>query len=80
MKVNLNNSLVKFLLRRLQHYNHDKYWKMRSVVVNPDFKKHKVKKFLYLYKIKKMDSFNNSSTGTDLGGGAFFANTPTLPH
>ena len=64
----------------LQHYNHEKYWKMRSEVVNPKSKVPKLIRLYYLFRIKRMDAFNNASMGTDFGRGAFFAAPPHLPH
>ncbi|MFQ7342722.1 MAG: serine O-acetyltransferase, partial [Turicibacter sp.] len=37
-------------------------------------------KIYYLLKIKKMDAYNNASTGTDLNKGAIFKTPPVLPH
>jgi serine acetyltransferase len=53
---------------------------MRQCVVLPTNKKSKFIKLWYLYKIKKMDAFNNSSFGTDLNQGALFHTPPDLPH
>ena len=64
----------------VQHYNHEKYWKMRNEVVNPKSKVPKFIRLYYLYRIKEMDAFNNATMGTDLGKGAHFASPPHLPH
>ncbi len=67
--------------QRIRHYNHEKYWKMRDSVVN--YKGGFFKKLLcywYLYRIKKMDAFNNASMGTHLGYGAFVKEPPCFPH
>ncbi|MEI6603186.1 MAG: serine acetyltransferase [Clostridia bacterium] len=80
MNINLDRWYVRFLLHRIQHYNHKKYWEMRSEVINPDSKKPKWLRLYWLYRIKKSDAFNNASMGTDLGKGALFQTPPRLPH
>lgn len=37
-------------------------------------------KLFYLYRIKKMDAFNNASLGTHIGYGARFEGIPIFPH
>jgi serine O-acetyltransferase len=71
---------VRFILNTIQHYDHKKYWKMREDVVNPNSKAPKLLRMFYLFKIKRMDAFNNASMGTDFGGGAQFAEPPRLMH
>ena len=80
MNINLNNFFVKFLHNSIQHYDHDSYWRMRKEVVDNNSKVPKLIRYYYLYKIKKMDAFNNASMGTDMGGGAYFATPPSLVH
>lgn len=80
MNINLNNRFVRIVLNSIQHYNHKKYWKMRSEVVNPKSKLPKGIRIYYLFRIKRMDAFNNASMGTDLGTGAHFAEPPRLVH
>jgi serine acetyltransferase len=53
---------------------------MRSEVINPNSKLLKIIRFYYLYRIKRMDGYNNASMGTDLGNGAKFATPPHLVH
>ena len=65
---------------RIQHYNHNKYWKYRAIVVSRVKKYSKIRKIVYLYKIKKMDAYNNASFGTHLNYGAEFKGIPNLPH
>ncbi len=77
MKINTNDNWLK---RIIQHYNPKKYWKYRNIVVNPDNKTPKIIKLYMLYKIKKMDAYNNSSFGTNLNSGAHFEGVPHLPH
>lgn len=80
MNVDLTKWYVHILHSHLKKYNHEKYWKIRAEVINPDSKKPKWLRILYLYKIKKADAFNNASMGTDLGHGAIFDSPPILPH
>lgn len=80
MNININNKLTKFVMHKIQHYNHQKYWKRRKEVVDINSKKLKIIRMYYLYYIKKCDAYNNASMGTDLGKGAFFETPPLLPH
>lgn len=80
MKINEGNPLVMLFINHLKHYNHKKYWKMRSEVINPNSKYPKLLRLYWLYKIKKSDAFNNASMGTGFGWGANFATPPILPH
>jgi serine acetyltransferase len=73
------NKIEQFFINRLQHYNHKKYWKMRYYIQNKE-KGLKLKKVLYLYKIKKSDAFNCCSFGTSIHGGSKFKTPPILPH
>lgn len=68
------------LLREIvQHYNHGKYWKYRSKVVDPH-QGTKVGDTLRLLYIKKADAYNNASMGTHRNFGATFLTPPILPH
>lgn len=80
MNVDVNSRLVRFFQNRVQHYNHEKYWKMRGEVVNPHSRKSRFVRWIYLYRIKRMDAYANASFGTDMGAGARFASPPILPH
>jgi hypothetical protein len=71
--------IEKLLIGHLTHFKYNKYWKMREYVVDPK-KKNKIKKMLYLYKIKKSDAFNLCSFGTNINFGASFETPPILPH
>ncbi|WP_314329846.1 DapH/DapD/GlmU-related protein [Oribacterium sinus] len=62
----------------VNHFDYDKYWKMREYVCS-----HRagLKAYYYLYKLKKIDSYHISSFGTHLGFScAKFAGRPILPH
>ena len=76
------NKNVKLLMGIVQHYNPQKYWKMREFVVadNRGGVLNKLKKIWYLYRIKEMDAFNNASMGTNIGFGAKFGSIPKFPH
>lgn len=80
MNVNTSNVLTRFIMNQIQHYNYDKYWEMRQEVVNPQSNLSKFIRLIYLFRIKKMDAYHNSSMGTDLGKGAIFDSAPYLPH
>ena len=63
----------------IQHYNHKRYWHMRSILVNSD-KGTKLGDALRMLYIKRADAYNNASMGTHRGFGARFAEAPNLPH
>ena len=67
------------ILAIIQHYNHYKYWKRRTVVTT-DNNTPLVLKLYYLYYIKKIDAYHNCSFGTNLNSGASFETPPHLPH
>lgn len=70
--------IMKWLTRIVQHYNHEKYWKMRNYVVSNSG--NKFLKYYYLFRIKRMDAYNNASFGTHIGYAAQFKSPPLLPH
>lgn len=70
--------MKKLIQSMIQHYNHDKYWKMREKFT--DLNTNKLLRYYYLYKIKKMDAFNGASMGTNIDASAIFENRPILPH
>lgn len=72
--------LGRVLLSWIQHYNHEKYWKRRDIVINPNDKTYLLLKLYYLYYIKRTDAYHNCSFGTNLNSGAYFATPPHLPH
>lgn len=80
MKYCRDYKLGKWIQGIVQHYNHDKYWRRRNVVINPIDKTNIFIKLYYLWYIKRCDAFNNCSFGTDLNSGARFAEPPYLPH
>ena len=80
MNIDLSNWFTRILLSRLRRYDHKKYWIMRNEVTNPYSQKPKWLRYIYLYRIKKSDTFNNASMGTDMGQGAVFSTPPHLLH
>ena len=76
--MNENSPIIKAITHCVQHYNHEKYWKMREYTVSS--KGSLIKKLYYLFQIKKMDAYNCASFGTHLGCGAEFKSVPQLPH
>lgn len=80
MNVNPENRIVSIMVHHIQHYNPERYWKWREIVVNPSSSVPKFIKLFMLFYIKRCDAFNNASMGTDLNQGAIFESRPTLPH
>jgi serine O-acetyltransferase len=80
MNVDVNNRIISFVLGKIQHYDPKKYWKLRSIVIDPSDRHSKLYKLLALMYIKRCDAYNCASTGTDLGRGAIFKTVPDLPH
>ena len=75
--VNWKNPFVKKILGIIQHYDENKYWKMRNIVVSD---KKVGLRYWYLFRIKRMDAFNKASLGTNIGFGAKFEGIPHFPH
>lgn len=64
----------------IQHYNENRYWKYRNIVINHNNKIPRFIKVILLFYIKRLDAFNNASLGTSLGCGTIFKDIPKLPH
>ena len=62
----------------VQHYDHEKYWRLRNKITQK--KGTKLSRLICLYRIKRMDAKNCASMGTNLAQSAYFASTPQLPH
>lgn len=77
--LSFDSSLGKYILSKVQKYDHVKYWKRRDIVVNNNNVGF-IKKLIYLYYIKKIDSWHNCSFGTNINSGANFKTPPNLPH
>lgn len=48
----------------VQHYNPDKYWRRRCLVIDPNSKTSRWLKWYYLFYIKRSDAYNNASFAT----------------
>lgn len=72
--------IVKSYQYRIQHYNPDKYWSRREEVIDPNSRKTKFRKLIFLRYIKKCDAFNCAFISTNINSGAIFKTRPTLPH
>ncbi|MFV0587858.1 transferase [Bacteroides reticulotermitis] len=72
--------LQKWLLAWVHGYDHEKYWKRRSIVINSKDKTPKLIKLYYLLWIKRIDARHHCSFGTNLNAGSEFATPPFLPH
>ena len=73
-------SISRFFLSLIKGYNHEKYWRRRTIVIDPHSKVSLLIKIYYLYYIKRKDAKLHCSFGTGLGYGAQFATPPYLPH
>lgn len=87
MALNVKHPFVEWMIGYVQHYHRDSYWKMREKVItyNPkgSFIIDKIKmgwNLWRLYRIKRIDAFNNASLGTNIGFGAHFDEIPSFPH
>ena len=74
------SKIISSYRNRIGHYNHEKYWKKRALVVDPKSKKSKIIKYFYLKYIKKCEAFNCAYISTRIGGGAIFKSARELPH
>lgn len=80
-RINKKNVIISYVIHSIQHYNPKSYWKMREYVIdNNTGIIRKIIKLWYLFRIKRMDAFNNASMGTDIGFGAKFETPPHLQH
>ena len=73
------DKLIEWMRHRIQHFDPETYFKLRDYVVAPH-RGIKLLKLFRLYRIKKMDAFNNASLGTHIGYGAVFKGIPRFPH
>lgn len=76
---NQNNKIGRKIMSFIKGYNHEKYWRRRSIVIDPTNKVNTLIKLYYLYYIKKIDAKNLCSFGTNINAGAFFV-TPSVYH
>lgn len=68
MKIDESNLIIMLFVNKIKHYNHEKYWKRRLEVINPNSKYPKLIRLYWLFWIKRCDAFNNASMGTGWGG------------
>lgn len=73
------SSVEHFLRSVVQRYDHEKYWRYRTIVTDPA-RGSRLGDLFRLYYIKRADAFNNASMGTHRNCGALFATPPRLPH
>lgn len=74
------NKFGQWILGLIRGYNHNKYWKRRAVVIDPDNHVSLLKKLYYLWYVKRVDCKQHCSFGTNLNQGSTFATPPILPH
>ena len=74
-----DSKIGKKLLSWVQCYDHEKYWRRRHYVVDPNIGNTFLKLY-YLFWIKKVDSYHNCSFGTNINMGENIAEPPRLPH
>ena len=75
----VSDKLIRSLRAHVQHFDPTKYFSMRNKVIHSGGGLPLYRLYL-LYRIKKMDAFNNASLGTHLGYGATFQDIPHFPH
>ena len=68
------------IMSYLRGYNHEKYWRRREIVVNPENKTPLIIKLYFLFYIKRKDIKFGCSFGTNLNSGSKFLTPPRLPH
>ena len=66
MSVNWKNPFIKKILGYIQHYDEKTYWNLRDKII----KKRGVLRYWHLFRVKRMDAFNNASIGINIGFGA----------
>lgn len=74
------SALQQWLLNFIHGYNHEKYWRRRSIIIDPANKTSVLIKLYYLFWLKRVDARHHCSFGTNLNSGAEFATPPFLPH
>lgn len=74
------NPIAVILLKWIQHYDGEKYWRRRAIVVDENNTTCRLLKLYYLLWIKRVDARHNASTGVSLNTGTQFFTPPHLPH
>ena len=72
--------IEKFFYHIVTHYNPDFYWSKRPKVVSKSDSTNKLIKLIWLFRLKRMEAYNNASFGTYLNHGAIIETQPILPH
>lgn len=72
------NGFEMYIRSIVQHYDHEKYWRLRDRVVSG--RGNKLNRLICLYRIKLMDAKNLATFGTHLEKSAVFKSRPNLPH
>lgn len=80
LKSKIIDYLSNIMVSHIQRYNHNLYWKRRTLVVDPNSSTPFLLKAYYFFYIKKCDAFNCASMGTNIGSGAHFSTPPILHH
>ena len=80
MAINTESQFIQKFMSFINHYDHEKYWKRREVVVNPDIPASRIKRLYYLFYIKKVDSYWHCTFGTNYLAGSKFITPPILWH
>ncbi|MBP3557008.1 MAG: hypothetical protein J6K20_04810 [Thermoguttaceae bacterium] len=80
--VRVQEFLNKRFYYSVHRYNHKRYWKLRAYVAAPP-REGKIRRLIQLflkvwrlYQIKKMDGYNNASTGASLDRCVEFCTSP----
>ena len=76
MAINTESRFIQKFMSFINHYDHEKYWKRREVVVNPDIPASRIKRLYYLFYIKKVDSYWHCTFGTNYLAGSKFITPP----
>lgn len=76
MSINTENKFVKKIMSYINHYDHEKYWTRREVVVNSNIKASILRRLYYLFYIKKVDSYWHCTFGTNYLSGSEFSTPP----
>ena len=71
--------LTRKVMAIVNGYDHDKYWRRRTVVVDPNNQCNKLLKMYYLLWIKRVDYKHHCSFGTSYNFGSHFL-SPRICH
>ena len=71
------DSVMSAMISFISGYNHKKYWKRRSYVIDPSKRNFLLKLYYYFY-IKRVDSKHLSSFGCFINSGANFSTPPSF--